>query len=80
MYVSETYTEQFLRSLEMRLAKPRIKTRVKIIRLACSGMSGREISLQVGLSARRVYNWVTRFNQNGLIGLGVKPEIVKAGS
>ncbi len=69
MNVVTDLSSQALEQIELSVQKPRIKRRLTIVRLAMEGLPGSVIAEQVGLSSRRVYSWVSRFNREGIEGL-----------
>lgn len=69
MTVTTLLSSETLLNLELSAEKDKIRRRLQIVRLALEGRTGSSIADQVGLSRRRVQNWVSRFNQLGLIGL-----------
>ena len=58
-----------LEQMERKATKQKHQMRFRIVRLAKQGLTGKAIADEVGLSRRRVYSWVSRFNQYGVNGL-----------
>lgn len=69
MNVSTDLSCESLRQYELNAVKPKFKRRFRIVRLAMQGLTGSAIAQEVGLSRRRVYSWVSRFNHHGIAGL-----------
>jgi len=53
--------------------QPRLRQRLRIVYWAGCGETAEEIVERVGLSRRRVYDWVARYNEVGLDGLQDRP-------
>lgn len=67
--VSQEVVDELERRVRNRTAGARDAQRARLILIYLGGHSKVEISRQVGLSRMRVYDWINRFNANGLAGL-----------
>src|SRR5215831_16388539 len=56
-----------------RTAPVRLVERARIILLSLDGLSAPQIATQLGMSAKTVRHWITRFNATGLAGLDDAP-------
>ena len=71
-----TETHLSLADLERRVQSakhPKLRQRLRIIYWASCGETAEEIVERVGLSRRRVQDWVARYNADGLDGLQDRP-------
>jgi transposase len=72
------HTESYLSlaDLERRIQsakQPKLRQRLRIVYWASCGKTAEEIVQRVGLSRRRVQDWVARYNADGLDGLQDRP-------
>lgn len=67
--VDQEVVEELERRVRNRTANARDVQRARLILMYLDGYTKVEISRQVGLSRMRVYDWINRFNADGLPGL-----------
>lgn len=69
-----TMTEKEIKTIEQlshsRTAQSRQVERARIIQWASKGQKAHQIAARLGVTGKTVRNWLTRFNEAGLAGLG----------